>query len=461
MRSISLKLTLAFLVVGLSSIVLVAVVVGGQTRREFERFVANQEQLDLAERAAEYYDVNGSWDGLRPGQAARLSTRLPLRRQRVWLLDSEGMTVFGPSNAGRHAPTLEGLPSLPLEVNGEIVGTLVFEDGPMIEGLRQPLEQAYVTAINRSILLSAIVATMLALLLGALLAHTISRPLRELTEATQAVALGEFGRQVPVRTQDELGELAASFNQMSGDLAHSSQMRQQMTADIAHDLRTPLTVILGYTEALNDGKLRGNEVIYRALHRQSLQLSRLIEDLRTLSLADGGELSLHLGDVSPCVLLAQTELTYRAQAQAQAITIRIDCPPGTPFVTVDADRMMQVLGNLVGNALRHTPAEGHVMLRAQATDGQVQLVVADTGSGIAPGDLPYIFDRFYRADQARQSDGATGLGLAIARSLVEAQGGHIMARSEVDGGAEFVVTLPRSTPSEEHPPSDTRPPDDL
>ncbi len=443
MRSISLKLTLAFLAVGLISVVLVAVIVGGLTRREFDRFVANREQTELAERAAEFYALNGSWDGLGPGQSSRMPSRFQMSRQPVWLIDQEGNVVLGPHlDRGSQAISLEQQPSLPIEVDGVLVGTLVFEENPVIAGLRQPLEQAYVTAINRSIWLSGLAATLLALLLGALLAYTISRPVRELTEATKAVAQGDLGRQVPVRTRDELGELAVSFNQMSDDLAHASQTRQQMTADIAHDLRTPLSVILGYTEALNDGKLQGNPDMYRAMHMQSVHLSRQVEDLRTLSLADTGQLSLQLETVQPCLLLEHSALAYAAQAEAQQITLQTDCPADCPPVLADADRLMQVLGNLISNALRHTLAGGTVTLTAAYGADAVQLIVRDTGSGIADADLPFIFDRFYRVDQARQADGATGLGLAIVRSLVEAQGGTIAARSDLGQGTEFTITLP-------------------
>lgn len=442
MRSIAFKLTLAFLAIGLISVVLVALIVGGRASRAFDSFVASREQVDIAERATQYYALNGSWEGLRVDESQTAPGRFARMRQPVWLLDTDDTVVFGPPSYRGPERDLSTMPSIPLEVEGEVVGTLIFEENPAIAGLREPLEQAYVSAINRSILLSALLATALALLLGALLAYTITRPLREMTEATRAVAGGKLGLQVPVRSHDELGDLATSFNVMSHDLARSSQIRQQMTADIAHDLRTPLSVILGYTEALNDGKLRGSPDMFRAMHQQSLHLSRLIEDLRTLSLADAGQLSLQMENMPPCVLLSQTALAYSAHAEGQSITLEVKCPPECPSVLIDADRMMQVLSNLVTNAIRHTQAGGTITLSADCGGDQVQLSVSDTGSGISPDDLPYIFDRFYRADKARQADGATGLGLAIARSLVIAQGGAITANSNEPQGTEFVISLP-------------------
>lgn len=444
MRSISVRLTLAFLAVALLSVVLVAVVVGGLARREFDRFVVNRDQVELADRAAEYYAEYGSWDGLRtttdttdgdwqPG---------PRRGQLVWLLDANGDIVFGPPS-GRGGQSIDEMPSLPVTVDDQVVGTVVFEENPMIASVREPLEEAYVGAINRSVLLSAIGATLLAILLGSLLAYTIARPVRELTEATQAVAQGDLGRQVPVRGQDELGQLGASFNRMSADLARSNQARQQMTADIAHDLRTPLSVILGYTEALSDGKLRGTPETYQAIYGQSLHLSRLIDDLRLLSLADAGQLSLKPAELPACDVLIQAERAYQAQAIAKGVSLQTECAEDCPPLWADADRMMQVLGNLISNALRHTPEGGQVTLSATAGLDDVRLSVRDTGNGIAAEDLPHIFERFYRGDKARQADGATGLGLAIARSLVEAQNGRISAQSTPGEGTEFIITLPQ------------------
>ena len=225
------------------------------------------------------------------------------------------------------------------------------------------------------------------------MACTLTRPIRELTAATHQIAGGDLGVQVPVHTHDELGELALSFNTMSADLEQASRLRRQMTADIAHDLRTPLSVILGYTEALSDGKLQATPKIATTLHREAQQLNHLIDDLRTLSLADAGELPLHRGPVAPAALLERAASSYRMQAEQQEIAVVIDTGTNLPRVNVDSQRMAQVLGNLVSNALRHTPAGGAVTLSARATAADVQLQVHDTGSGIAAGDLPHVFAR--------------------------------------------------------------------
>lgn len=447
MHSLSLKLTLAFLAVGLTGVVLVAAFAGGLTRQRFDEFVFNRYQYEVLNDAADYFATNGSWDGFQPAQGQRRDQgggpagggMAPP----ISVLDDEGMVVFSniPTyEAGRQPAADKDAGRLPVEVDGEIVGYVWFAGRPGPGAVRESPEAMFLAGVDRAIVWSAAAAAVLALILGAILASNISRPVRELTEATKVLAAGDLGHQVPVRTSDEIGELAQSFNKMSADLDHSNQLRRQMTADIAHDLRTPLSVILGYSEALADGKLPGTPETYDAMHRQAQHLNRLIDDLRTLSLADAGQLSLERRPVEPRGLLEHTALAYLPAAESRGIELAlkdVDAPP----ILVDPDRILQVLGNLVSNAIRHTPNGGRVALSAAQANGQVVLRVEDSGSGIPAEDLPHIFDRFYRGDKVRSADGASGLGLAIARSLVEAHGGRITAEN-VPGGAAFSMALP-------------------
>jgi signal transduction histidine kinase len=350
--------------------------------------------------------------------------------------------VCGPPNRiGETAPQTALRRGLEVELDGRVVGYLLAGDN---WNDRRPLspEMAFLVQVNRIIGLSALAAMVIALFLGGMLARTLTRPLRELTAATQDIARGELGRQVPVRSRDELGALASSFNRMSADLDKSTRLRKQMTADVAHDLRTPLSLILGYTEALSDGKLPGDPEIYTVMHREAQHLNRLIDDLRLLSLADAGELPLNRTPISPVVLLERAASAFRAQAAAKDITLRLDAAGDLPPVDVDPERIAQVLGNLLSNGLRHTPPGGQIVLSAAAPDGSVLLRVHDTGPGIDPADLPYIFNRFYRADKSRAEAGESGLGLSIARSLVEAHGGSISAESAPSQGATFSIWLP-------------------
>jgi two-component system sensor histidine kinase BaeS len=256
------------------------------------------------------------------------------------------------------------------------------------------------------------------------------------------VAKGEV-HQVSVRSRDELGQLAASFNQMSADLASSAEARRQMTADIAHDLRTPLTVMTGYLESLRDGVLKPTPARFEVMYNEARHLQRLVEDLRTLSLADAGELPLNRLSESPRALLERAGAAFRQQAEQKGIALEVHAADGLPTIRVDAERMMQVMGNLLTNALRYTPGGGSIQLLAAASPREVSITVQDSGVGISADALPHVFDRFYRGDGSRRdSDGESGLGLAIARSLVNAQGGAISALSEPGRGTAFVMSFP-------------------
>jgi two-component system sensor histidine kinase BaeS len=275
------------------------------------------------------------------------------------------------------------------------------------------------------------------------------------------MARGKLDQRVTVRSRDEIGELATSFNQMSADLAHASQLRKQMTADLAHDLRTPLSILLGYTEGLQDGRLNGSSTLYTIMHGEVEHLQRLVEDLRVLSLADAGELPLNRRAVDPSALLERTGLAYIDKAEQQGVVLRVEPDEALPSIAVDTDRMTQVLNNLVSNALRYTPEGGEITLDATTdhrppTTNQVgehsvvgrqssvvTLRVSDTGRGIAPEDLPHVFDRFYRADRSRtRGSGGAGLGLAITRQIVAAHGGLIWAESEMGHGTTISIALP-------------------
>ena len=289
--------------------------------------------------------------------------------------------------------------------------------------------------MNQATALAALIAALLALALGILLSRALTRPLRELTTATGEMAAGQLGKQVDVRAQDEIGKLATSFNLMSRDLAQASRLRRQMTADIAHDLRTPLTVLRGYTEGLRDGSIEGGQELFDLLHQEVDHIQGLVEDLRTLSLADAGQLTLNRRVVDPKALLERAGLAYVMPAEQKGVLLRVDAPDALPSVAVDVERMTQVLNNLVTNALRFT-SQGEIILSASSRNGTVTLQVSDSGMGIGPDDLQFIFDRFYKADRSRQRDGQaqSGLGLAIARAIVEAHDGTIGAESTVGRG---------------------------
>ncbi len=277
----------------------------------------------------------------------------------------------------------------------------------------------------------------------------ISRPLHRLTRAAQQLAAGDLSVRVADAGVQEIHDLAAAFNTMAGALATADQQRRQLTADVAHELRTPLSIIRGRLEGLQDGVYTATPDEIAALLDETALLERLIEDLRLLALADAGQLPLYREPLDPAALVRDVVAAHVPLACAQGVTLGATIAPDLPEIQADPQRLAQVLGNLVTNAVRHTPPGGAVTLYAwrpppgAGVPAGLLLACHDTGTGIAPADLPYVFDRFWRADRARaRSHGGAGLGLAIARRLVEAHGGQIWATSAPDAGTTLTLRLP-------------------
>jgi signal transduction histidine kinase len=248
---------------------------------------------------------------------------------------------------------------------------------------------------------------------------------------------------LPENNRGPLGNLAHRFNNMVAELERAEQQRRNMTADIAHELRTPLHIIQGNLEGMLDGVYEPTtENITDTLDETRL-LARLVDDLQTLSLAEAGQLPLHPTRFLLADLLADAAAGFESRAAAQNVNLLVDVPDPSPEMEADYDRLYQVLANLLTNALRHTPENDSITLRAEAIPDGVRITVSDTGSGISPEDLPYIFDRFWRGDKSRaRTEGSSGLGLAITKQLVLAHGGTISVESELGEGTTFIIELP-------------------
>ncbi len=448
MRSLAVKLTLAFLVVGIAGAVLVSLISIQRTRLEFDRFVSERrDNSAVADLLFGYYLETGSWEGL--DNWLRSDPSLGFFGRRILLADSQNNVVYSalPEHYVRNLEDLETLAGTPILHNDRLVGTLYLRAPPNLEGApsRFSPESFFLRSVSQATGLAALIAALLALALGILLARALTRPLKELTAASGEVAAGNLGMQVEVESKDEIGELAASFNLMSKDLARASSLRRQMTADIAHDLGTPLTVLRGYTDGLRDGTIEGGQELYTALNEEVAHLQHLVEDLRTLSLADAGELTLSMRAVDPRALLERVGLAHVVAARQKGVDLRIDAAETLPSVQVDVERMTQVLNNLVSNALRFT-AHGQIVLSASAGSRAITLHVTDSGTGIPPEDLDNIYDRFFKVDRSRhrESQSQSGLGLAIARAIVELHRGTIRADSTLGQGTRFSIQLPRS-----------------
>ena len=445
MRSLTFKLIVAFILTSVLGIGLAAVIARGVTMREFSRFVMGQQRNDFVAKAEAYYQTRGSWAGASE-YFRQLNTAPPSepdapRPPQFVLADQNGVAVTPaqPYRSGDRIPPDKLARGAPVMVASRWVGAVIdVVRAPVLN----PREAQYLASTNRALALAALAAAIIALLVGILLARNLTRPLRDLTRAIHAMMAGELKQEVPVHSDDELGELIQAFNRLSADLARSNKLRRQMTADIAHELRTPLTVIRAYVDGLRDGVFKPTRSRFEAMQMETQPLQRLVEDLRTLSQADAGELPMQRVPTSYRTLLERLAAAYAPQATARDIALPVSVGSALPDVVVDPERMIQVLGNLVTNALRYTPSSGQIALSARRQGGAVALAVADTGAGIAPEALQHVFDRFHRGDPARQQEGESGLGLTIAKSIAEAHGGKIEVESGTERGTTFTVLLP-------------------
>ena len=428
----------------------------------------------LAVLLAGYYSQNGSWSGVEsylasgrqvqntpqvgmgpgmmgPGMMDHWEDWMGVTRStgplvdRVVLLDSTGRVIAdtGQASLGEQHPAQHAENGVQIIVNGETVGTVLA--GSMIEPVLNPADEDFLHSVNLSIMLTSAIVGLLALVLGSLLFRQITSPLRALSQSAQAIADGDLRQRVVTQSNDEIGRVARSFNRMAESLAQADVQRRNLIADVAHELRTPLTVIQGNLEALMDGVYDLTPENVAAVHKQTVVLTRLVADLRDLALAEAGQLRLELKTIDLADVITQASEGLEIHAHEKGVALKHDVAGNLPEIQADEQRITQVLYNLMSNALRHTPTGGTITTTAELRDGQVLVSVRDTGTGIAPEDLPHIFERFYRADRSRaRSTGGSGLGLTISKQIIEAHGGQIWAQSWLGAGSTFAFSLPLS-----------------
>lgn len=305
-------------------------------------------------------------------------------------------------------------------------------------------------AVTEALGIAALAATVVAAITSALITRQVVAPVQEMTDVSRRIAEGHYGERVRVvgdigkQEQDELGQLALSFNRMADQLERTESMRRQLIGDVAHELRTPLSTIRGYMEGLMDGVLPADEEAYSQVYREADRLQRLVDDLQELSRVEAGAYELQRKPVSMETLVDLVVKRLERQFQEKDVSITVHIPSKLPPVHVDEDRITQVLLNLVGNALQYTSSGGSVQVAATRLPSQVEVTVSDTGIGIPREHLPHVFTRFYRVDKSRsRSGGGSGIGLTIAKHLVEAHGGRVWVESAGTGkGSTFRFTLP-------------------
>jgi len=292
----------------------------------------------------------------------------------------------------------------------------------------------FLAAIHRYLIWGTFAALPLSLLLSYFLISWVLRPLFQMTAITRQVADGNYSERVHVVSRYEVGQLADSFNHMADNLEKVEQLRKNMVADISHELRTPLTNLRGYLEGLSDSIIPPSPETFRMLEQEILRLVHLVEDLQQLARADAARAFLHRQELSLHELLGQIMNLYRPNFQEKEIAVQWRLEPGTETVTADRDKLLQAIRNLADNAWKYTPSRGTVTVSAVRGAGCITTVFANSGGGIAEKDLPFLFERFFRADRSRSRDaGGAGIGLAIVKELIEAHGGKVGAESDLNG----------------------------
>ncbi len=459
MNRLWIQLTLGFALVTLVTTLTVALLFNARADATFRGYLVQSQVTEsgILDRLTAHYAAQGSWAGadsllvmprgsgmgMGMGMGYGMGLGAMLHSSLV-LANADGRVVADPAGI-IGGPTLsagERSSALAIIVRGQTVGYLLAR---ATNGAALPsAAQHFLATLNDTLWMTGLLAGIVGLVLGLLIARGLASPLARLARGARQIAAGRLDERVPVAGPAEVQTVATAFNEMAAALETGEAQRRHMVADIAHELRTPLTVIQGNLRAMLDDVYPLSKEEVATIYETSLGLRRLVDDLRELSLAEAGQLDLQLQPVAVAALLAHEVALFADLATSQGVTFQIEALPSLPAVLADPERLAQVLHNLVSNALRHTPAEGSVTLRAHQEGANLRFTIADTGDGIAPDDLPHVFERFYRADhrgRAREA-GGSGLGLAITSQLIRLQGGTIGVESTRGAGAQFWFSLP-------------------
>jgi signal transduction histidine kinase len=302
--------------------------------------------------------------------------------------------------------------------------------------------QMFIQAVHHYLIWAALAALGFALLLSYLMTRRVLRPLTQMTRISQELSQGIYSNRVEVVSNDEVGQLGSAFNLMADNLEKLEGLRKRMVADIAHELRTPLTNLRGYFEGLGDAIIPPSQATFKMLETETLRLVDLVETLQQLSKAEAAEAFLQRQDINLSLFFDQLLMLFALRFQGKQIDITVTVEPKDLVIVADQDKLLQVFRNLLENALGHTPDHGWIRIAAQRTPERIDIQVTNSGSSIATEDLPFIFERFFRADPSRsRQQGGAGIGLAIVKQVIEAHGGRVAAKSQ-EGWTCFTVTLP-------------------
>lgn len=459
LSSLQVRLALGFvfaLAMALVLIGLAAGMVAGQQAQRFERDSDSAEVARVQRFISDYYANSGHWNPASDRLQEVLERAGTVTGSRIVVYDINGRVVADSHDGESRGNELEwrekrgrwkDVSKFPVfhernEVGAFTLASLVPPAG-IPRDFDDPAAGRISGEVHRSLLWAGISAAGLGTLLVWLLSRRTLAPLQGLGAAARRLGRGDLSQRADTGGPKEIRELARNFNLMAADLEEAERQRRNLTADVAHELRTPLSNIQGYLEAIRDGVVQPTPETIDTIHGQATQLSRLVDDLRLLAQVESGDLLLQRSPVQLEDLLPSCADAVRPRAAAKNINLVVNIETGLPDLEVDGSRISQVIGNLLENAITHTPQGGRVTLSGTISEGQATISVADTGPGVAPDDLSRIFDRFYRADPSRaRATGGSGLGLTIARRLVESHCGTIEAESTAGDGSRFTVRLP-------------------
>ncbi len=483
-NSLQFRLLVAFTCVILLTVAAVFFMTWHATVDQIQQFSYRVERMVIDRiqfQVKEYYLKNNSWEGVQP-LIAQIGEQF---RHRIILSDAEGKIIADSSletpdehlnlenfssttltsTLERHGPEPGGPPgpqpqffmffgpripppaeqpepAAPSQGDSKTIGFLFILPQSQSEIGLAALQIIY-NQLGGFFLMGAFLAVIVASLITLFLSRRILAPIKELQCAAQRLGKGDFSQRVNISDRSEIGELASTFNSMADNLQRNEQLRQHMVSDIAHELRSPLTNVRGYLEAINDGVMKPDKETISSIYGETVLLSRLINDLQELSLAEAGELKLYLEPEDVSELVKQSVAAVQAKASEKDINLSQHIPADLPQVNIDLLRIKQVLLNLLENALAHTPREGRIDITARADSGFVEISVSDSGEGIPAGEINNIFERFHRVDKSRsRATGGSGLGLTITRYIIEEHNGKIWARSDLGKGSCFSFTLP-------------------
>jgi two-component system OmpR family sensor kinase/two-component system sensor histidine kinase BaeS len=453
------RLTLAFAVVAVIGIGLASLMANLAIDNEFRSFVSRSEATaqnsDLANKLVSYYTEHQRWDGVgailipakppeggapQPGSPPPDRFSPPLS---LIVADAAGKVVFDSSRrrVGERLRPAEQDNATPLQVGEQTIGYLDFTPGPV--ATLRPTEQFFIDQVRQNLVLAALIASAIGAALGLLFSRTLTRPLNRLVSAARAIAAKDLTHRVEPSGTVEVANVAHAFNDMAASLQKAEQLRRNLVADVAHELRTPLSVMQGTLTAQLDGVFPLDLSETAKLYDETRLLSRLVDDLRELAQVEAGQLQLNIGAIDVKRVIATTVSAFDGVASEKQISLSDESAQQLPQVKADSERVAQVLRVLISNALRHTPTNGTITIRSAMFADGVEVSVCDTGDGIAPDELPYVFERFWRGDKSRAREtGGSGLGLAIARQLIEAQEGSIGVESTMGQGSRFWFRLP-------------------